>query len=64
MERCDDCGGLIKGRYNGFEAICRCFNPKKRKKEPLFKERERRQAPQLDKEVADIVKGDVGVADV
>jgi hypothetical protein len=31
MERCDQCGGLVRGRYHGFEAVCRCFTGRRQK---------------------------------
>jgi hypothetical protein len=25
LERCYDCGGLLKGKHLGFEAVCKCY---------------------------------------
>lgn len=59
ITRCDKCGGLVTGRHHGFEAVCRCFSRKVKPKIIQARLRQR-QNPDED-DIAEIVKGSVGI---
>lgn len=60
LNRCDKCGGLVSGRYHGFEAVCNCFTKSKKKRKQIFHHKDLLRSTDSE-EVSEIVKGTIGV---